>query len=113
MGPNRQKSSQLLLILFPVIVALLLKPVAVFADCRTVSFPDNSGLDPLTPLNSTLDIINQASLSGLRILEFGTNFQRRSANLIGQNPLIVTSADDIGNPSGMLSGGRSCRRHIR
>lgn len=61
--------------------------------CPTIDFPDTSNLGPLPPFNSDLDTINIASAAGLRTLEFGTNFQRRSANLIGQNPLIVASAD--------------------
>ena len=64
------------------------------AGCPTVEFPDNSNLGQLPPFNSDLDTINIASAAGLRTLEFGTNFQRRSANLIGQNPLIVASKDD-------------------
>ena len=59
-------------------------------------FPDNSNPGPLPPFNSDLDTINIASAAGLRTLEFGTNFQRRSANLIGQNPLIVASTDNSG-----------------
>lgn len=105
MVPQRQKSVQVLLFLFLAIMALSLKPVAVLADCRSVPFPDTSGLGPLPPLNSTLDTINQASIAGLRTLEFGTNFQRRSANLIGQNPLITASNDDVGSPGGLISGG--------
>lgn len=105
MVPKRQKSVQLLLGLFLGIMALLLKPVAALAGCSAVAFPDNSGLGPLPPLNSTLDTINQASIAGLRTLEFGTNFQRRSANLIGQNPLITASADDISSPGGVMTGG--------
>ncbi|MFK7856716.1 MAG: autotransporter outer membrane beta-barrel domain-containing protein [Granulosicoccus sp.] len=64
------------------------------AGCPAVAFPDNSNLGPLPPLSSDLSTINIASAAGLRTLEYGTNFQRRSANLIGQNPLIVASNDD-------------------
>lgn len=66
---------------------------SAIADCPAVAFPDNSNLSPLPPFNSDLNSINMASAAGLRALEFGTNFQRRSANLIGQNPLIVASAE--------------------
>ena len=105
MVPKRQKSAQLLLLIILGMVASLLKPVTALADCPTVPFPDTSGLGPLPPLNSTLETINQASIAGLRALEFGTNFQRRSANLIGQNPLITASNDDVGSPGGLISGG--------
>ena len=74
----------------------LLNSYNAVAGCPTVEFPDNSNLDPLPPFNSDLDTINIASAAGLRTLEFGTNFQRRSANLIGQNPLIVASTDNSG-----------------
>ncbi|ASJ74280.1 autotransporter outer membrane beta-barrel domain-containing protein [Granulosicoccus antarcticus] len=77
------------------------------ASCPTIDFSENSNLDPLSPFNSDLDTIDLASAAGLRTLEFGTNFQRRSANLSGQNPLIVASnqeSDISGSAAGDEDG---------
>ena len=64
------------------------------AACGDGTFPDTSGAPPLRPPVTQVTDAQIASAAGLRALEFATNFQRRSANLIGQNPLIVAEAAD-------------------
>ncbi|MFK7996834.1 MAG: autotransporter outer membrane beta-barrel domain-containing protein [Granulosicoccus sp.] len=86
-----------------VIAAHLLNIDNALADCPRIALPDNSNLDPLRPFNADLETIAGASAAGLRALEFGTNFQRRSANLIGLNPLIVASAENNEQSGGAAS----------
>jgi len=91
------------LMLAMVLAAHLFNIDSALADCPRVALPDNSNLDPLGPFNADLETIAGASAAGLRALEFGTNFQRRSANLIGLNPMIVASAEDNVQSGGAAS----------
>jgi hypothetical protein len=62
----------------------------LFAACGSSSFPDVDSLPQLDPLASTITDVDIASVVGLRALEFGTNFQRRSANSLGITRMALT-----------------------